>query len=372
MKKFNFKDKDINISYAFIAYIVFAIVFMIIMAFLDSRNVYEADDLFNPNSHNLIDYITDEINNQNTISNIISDALKNKEYTIDDPYILKNPYEINPLSALVIFYTNESVKVGVEINDDYIGETDSTNNHIIPLYGLHEGTYNYVTLNLSNGITKTIVVKTQSEDFNLYEDIKINNKKNVFFNSYSNDSMSFIRAFDYMTNLKLNIKGVNFVKSYNIIDNKIIVEYSGNKNMKGIYLTMDFLGHILNVSDTYEGYIENNNFEFSLYNNGINNYEITKYSSNKEETEYKVLSFDEVASDLMHAKYYNKDYNIYYANGSIYYDFNEKGIIIIVRDDGKVFSYNIDSNGCININNKHSYSLYLNVDSTYYNLNTVF
>ncbi len=371
MKKFNFKNKDINISYAFIAYIVFAIVFMVIMAFLENRNVYEAEDLFYPNAHKLTDNLTEIISKQNTISNTINDVINNKEYTIDDPYILKNPYEVNPLSALVIFYTDEAVKVGVEINDDYIGETDSTNNHVIPLYGLHEGTYNYVTLNLSNGITKTIVVKTQSEDFNLYEDIKINNKKNVFFNSYSNDSMSFIRAFDYMTNLKLNIKGINFVNSYNIIDDKIIVNYSSDKKMKGIYLTIDFLGHILNVSDTFEGYSDNNNFEYGFYNSGINNYEVTKYSNNKEETKNNVLSFDEVSSDLMHSKLYNKDANISYSNSTIYYDINENGVIILVRDDGKVFSYTINDDGFININNKHSYALYLNVDSTYYNLNVV-
>ena len=41
-------------------------------------------------------------------------------YTIDNPKIVINPYEIAPISALIMFNTSEDIKVRVYVNDVFL------------------------------------------------------------------------------------------------------------------------------------------------------------------------------------------------------------------------------------------------------------
>lgn len=96
--------------------------------------------------------------------------LKSGEYDEDNIYIEKDPYDANPLSALLLFQTDQAMKVELEVTgkdeetaiknsfDDY------TTEHIIPVLGLYADTENEVSVTLTdeagNQVEKTVTIKT--------------------------------------------------------------------------------------------------------------------------------------------------------------------------------------------------------------------
>lgn len=96
--------------------------------------------------------------------------LKSGEYTEDNIYVQLDPYDASPLSALLLFQTEDAMTVDISVAgkdeattvknsfDDY--ETD----HSIPILGLYPDTENEVTITLTdesgNSMEKTVTIKT--------------------------------------------------------------------------------------------------------------------------------------------------------------------------------------------------------------------
>lgn len=96
--------------------------------------------------------------------------LKSGEYTEDDIYVQLDPYDASPLSALLLFQTEDAMTVDISVAgkdeattiknsfDDY--ETD----HNIPVLGLYPDTENEVTVTLTdesgNSMEKKVTIKT--------------------------------------------------------------------------------------------------------------------------------------------------------------------------------------------------------------------
>jgi len=92
-------------------------------------------------------------------------------YTLDNPKVILDPYNMSPLTAIVMFKTDESevVTVTVEGKDDkttIINTFDTDTDHILPIYGLYAGTDNTVIISIGN-ITKEITITTEAlpDDF---------------------------------------------------------------------------------------------------------------------------------------------------------------------------------------------------------------
>lgn len=104
-------------------------------------------------------------------------------YTIDNPNIILNPYEISPLTALIIFETEDETKVTLTIygknNDNITNTFEATTNHFIPVYGLYPDYENKISLTTENK-TKEYIIKTDPipEDFNKKEE---NNTEKIEF-----------------------------------------------------------------------------------------------------------------------------------------------------------------------------------------------
>ena len=103
-----------------------------------------------------------------------------EENTIDNPKIILNPYEISPLTALIMFETKDLTAPTVKImgKDDHTTyEKTFTPNkkHILPIYGLYPDKNNEVIVTL-NGKDYTFHIQTEPlpDDFVLPTDITAN------------------------------------------------------------------------------------------------------------------------------------------------------------------------------------------------------
>lgn len=91
---------------------------------------------------------------------IIKDR-KNKEYTMQQPKVMLNPYQLAPLTALVIFQTPEEVSIEVKVNHNLMTNIEKSKEHVIPIYGMYANHKNEIELIASNGERKEINIKTE-------------------------------------------------------------------------------------------------------------------------------------------------------------------------------------------------------------------
>ena len=87
----------------------------------------------------------DLITIQKKVDGQINKGKENKNYKINSPYILNNPYKISPLTSLIIFSSEESITVEVFINDKLYKTIDSKT-FSIPIVGLRENYNNKIEL----------------------------------------------------------------------------------------------------------------------------------------------------------------------------------------------------------------------------------
>ncbi|WP_394917108.1 aryl-sulfate sulfotransferase [uncultured Robinsoniella sp.] len=88
-------------------------------------------------------------------------------YTMEEPFVVVNPYGNSPLTAVAIFNTEEATGVkllvkGDQEQDNIEGTFGKETTHIIPIYGLYAGRDNEVTLTLDDGTEKTLTVTTEA------------------------------------------------------------------------------------------------------------------------------------------------------------------------------------------------------------------
>ena len=133
----------------------------------------------------------------------IEENFKSEGYTIENPNIILNPYEISPLTALVIFETEEVVEPTVIINGKdenttFTNTFGSSKIHYLPIYGLYPDYNNEIIIKYGD-ISKTIYIKTDKlpDDFILptkVESDKTRLDNELYF--FSPSSKGYMCAYD--------------------------------------------------------------------------------------------------------------------------------------------------------------------------------
>lgn len=96
--------------------------------------------------------------------------LKSGEYTEDNIYVQLDPYDASPLSALLLFQTEDAMTVDISVAGKDEETTiknsfdDYTTDHSVPILGLYSDTENEVTVTLTdesgNSMEKKVTIKT--------------------------------------------------------------------------------------------------------------------------------------------------------------------------------------------------------------------
>lgn len=98
----------------------------------------------------------------------IQETLESGEYTWENPMVITNPYHNSPLTAMVLFQTEEECAVRVTVKgkkaaQDISGEIETAANHRVPVVGLYPDTENKVVVELLDESGKA----TDSQEFTI-------------------------------------------------------------------------------------------------------------------------------------------------------------------------------------------------------------
>lgn len=178
-------------------------------------------------------------------------------YDIENPNVIVNPYGNSPLTAIVMFSTDDYSNVKVTIkskdgNSDIVYKFGKDKYHMIPIYGLYADYDNTVIIE-SEGLKKIIKIKTDKlpSDFEYVQDMVKDNF--VFYNNnypYAIDSNGEVRWY-------LNEK---YYGNITITHNSSIIIGSNRYNEEGntiSFYKMNLLGKIYNeylFEESYYGY----------------------------------------------------------------------------------------------------------------------
>ena len=110
--------------------------------------------------------------------------LKSYGYTLDNPNVILNPYDISPLTALIIFETNDAVPVSITVvgknsDNSYTKDFEKSKVHYIPVYGLYADYNNKIIIKCQN-TEKVVEIKTEKLPKEL-SNTKTNNTGDTLF-----------------------------------------------------------------------------------------------------------------------------------------------------------------------------------------------
>lgn len=214
---------------------------------------------------NRIDLTASLVTKQNEIENTI----KTNGYSIDNPKVLLDPYDASPLTALILFETEEEVspKITIEGKDKLTTiETEFAKNtkHYLPIYGLYADYNNKVDISytLSDGkkITKQVEIQTDKlpDDFVLPTSVKKDSSKltnDLYF--FTPSSKGYTCAYDVNGDVRWYLSNNAVWDNTRLKNGHMMVSTERLVNspyyMTGLY-EIDLLGHIYNEYSLKGGY----------------------------------------------------------------------------------------------------------------------
>ena len=202
-------------------------------------------------------------NNSVSKSKDILNVQSNKEvyfnvygYDIDNPNVIVNPYGNSPLTALVMFTSDNYSEVYITVKGKYDNDINYTfakdKYHLIPIYGLYADYDNTVIIRCE-GSEKVINIKTNSlpEDFTFSE--------NMNYVNYSFYNVNYPYAIDSYGDVRWYLNK-HYYGNVTVIDNSIILigsdSYNEEQDASISFYRMNLLGKIYAeylLSDYYYG-----------------------------------------------------------------------------------------------------------------------
>lgn len=328
---------------------------------------------------------------------LIKEAADSKKYTLDNPYILNNPYQISPLSSVIVFETKDKESVSVYINDEHVTDVEASKTHIIPVYGLFSSANNIVKLVTSSGNEKEIEItvssfndSTDNLDFkDLYQD-----KTHYFLVGDTTKITSNMRGFDKNLNMLfyLDLDYINSLVWKK--DNRFYIGYNSildtDKVLNNdLMLEMDFLGKIYSISVNNSSLLYSNNITSNkesyigsarnLYQDKISNHQpISLVDADFSTTKPIIIETTTLEEKLDNAPLYEKNYTLALNYKKIDFSLKDKyrevNLLLVSKNNAYTYQYNIKNKThettSIITDLEGEYSLYLEIDGNYYSLIT--
>ncbi len=109
--------------------------------------------------------VLEEVKSLIAIQRELEKEFKIEGYTFDNPNVILDPYDNSPLTALIIFETEEEVSPivtikGKDVQTTYTQEFENSKEHYLPILGLYTDSENEIILEV-NGESKSIIIETE-------------------------------------------------------------------------------------------------------------------------------------------------------------------------------------------------------------------
>lgn len=225
-------------------------------------------------------------------------SLKSENYTLENPNVITNPYGISPLTALIVFETNDLTAVNVTIKGKD-GDEDITNTftpakvHTLPIYGLYPDYENTVIIR-SGKETKEIKIKTSSVPENI-KNISVDNSldTNDFYFTISNTG--FPVAYDKNGNIRWYLNQ-NYKWDITRLNNGHLLVGSDTTigtNYSNSLVEIDLLGKV------YSKYNLKGGYHNSVYELASGNFLVATNNLNSGTTEDYIVEIDRSTGEVI-------------------------------------------------------------------------
>lgn len=280
-------------------------------------------------------------------------------YTIDNPNVVLNPYDISPLSALVLFETEqeETVKVTIKGKDaltTYTHTFEATKKHFLPIYGLYADKENEVVISYGK-VSKTIKIKTDKlpDDISLPTSVVKDASKltnDLYF--YTPSSSGYTAAYDVNGDVRWYLT-INSIWEVNRLQNGHLLLSTERLVNSPYYMTglyeMDMLGKIYTEYSLEGGYhhdyyeMENGNLIVAS-DNFANGKTVEDYVVELDRKTGKIVKTWDISSILNHEDGKSENWSEYdwFHNNAVWYDKKTNSITLSGRHQDAVINISYD------------------------------
>lgn len=280
-------------------------------------------------------------------------------YTIDEPNVILNPYEISPLTALVMFETSDYVSptvtvVGKSEKTTYIHTFKESKTHYLGILGLYPDYNNEVIISYGD-VTKKIYIQTGKlpNDFvtpsSIYkDDDKLNNE--LYF--YTPSSRGYTCAYDINGDVRWYLTE-NFIWEINRLRNGNLLLSTDKLINNPYYMTglyeMDMLGKIYfeyNIDGGYHhDYFEMPSGNILVLSNNFANGTVEDYIVELDLKDGSIVKKFDLTDILPMDEGKSENFTTYdwFHNNSVWYDEKTNSITLSGRHIDAVINISYDT-----------------------------
>jgi arylsulfotransferase (ASST) len=288
----------------------------------------------------------------------IEKKFKVNGYTLDNPNIILNPYGNSPLTALVLFETEQELDVKVTITGKdklttYTHTFSKTKEHYLPIYGLYADSNNKIIIECGNN-KKEIYIQTEKlpENMILPTSIKANKSKltnDLYF--YTPSSSGYTVAYDVNGEVRWYLTNYALWKIDRLQNGHLLVSTERLINnpyyMTGLY-EIDLLGKIYTEFSLEGGYhhdyYEMENGNLLVASDDFNNEDgtVEDYIVELDRTTGKIIKTFDLKKVLNMEDGQSENYTSYdwFHNNSVWYDKKTDSITLSGRHQDAVININ--------------------------------
>ena len=286
----------------------------------------------------------------------IEKKFKVNGYTLDNPNIILNPYGNSPLTALVLFETEQELDVKVTITGKdklttYTHTFSKTKEHYLPIYGLYADSNNKIIIECGNN-KKEIYIQTEKlpENMIIPTSIKANKSKltnDLYF--YTPSSSGYTVAYDVNGDIRWYLTNYALWKIDRLQNGHLLVSTERLINnpyyMTGLY-EIDLLGKIYTEFSLEGGYhhdyYEMENGNLLVASDDFNNEDgtVEDYIVELDRTTGKVIKTFDLKKVLNMEDGQSENYTSYdwFHNNSVWYDKKTDSITLSGRHQDAVIN----------------------------------
>lgn len=286
----------------------------------------------------------------------IEKKFKVNGYTLDNPNIILNPYGNSPLTALVLFETEQEFDAKVTITGKdklttYTHTFSKTKEHYLPIYGLYADFNNKIIIECGNN-KKEIYIQTEKlpENMILPTSIKANKSKltnDLYF--YTPSSSGYTVAYDVNGEVRWYLTNYALWKIDRLQNGHLLVSTERLINnpyyMTGLY-EIDLLGKIYTEFSLEGGYhhdyYEMENGNLLVASDDFNNEDgtVEDYIVELDRTTGKIIKTFDLKKVLNMEDGQSENYTSYdwFHNNSVWYDKKTDSITLSGRHQDAVIN----------------------------------